>query len=110
MACERTVHPAGCLESGCDRLYSHIRDGRTLIGCLEGIFAVEIDLERFARLERTNVGYGGLRAVRPPLRRCRSEVQYTYPHRGVGPCVNPAFLLASGGSDMEVTATMMEES
>lgn len=108
VSCERVVHPAGCVESGCSRLYSYERHGRTWMGCLEGVFGVEIDLEGFRRMQRTAAGFGGLRAAREPLAICRSAVERTFEHRGATHCVNPDFLL-SGSGDYVVTATRRED-
>lgn len=95
VSCERVVHPAGCLEAGCSRLYSHERDGRSYVGCLEGVYRVEIDLDLFHALQRTvRGGFGALRAEREPLPMCRSEVESTFEHRADGPCINPDFLLS----------------
>lgn len=107
VSCERVVQPAGCVESRCSRLYSYEREGRTWMGCLEGIYQVEIDLDGFLRLQRTAAGFGGLRASREPLEICRSAVERTFEHRGAAPCVNPDFLL-SGGGEYTVRATRRE--
>lgn len=107
VTCERVVQPAGCVESGCARLYSYEREGRTWMGCLEGVFGVEIDLDGFRRLQRTAAGFGGLRAAREPLGICHSRVERTFEHRGAEPCVNPDFLL-SGSGDYVVTAGRRE--
>jgi len=107
VGCERVVHPAGCVEAGCTRLYSYERDGRTWMGCMEGVYGVEIDLESFRLLQRTAAGFGGLRAARPPLGICRSVVERTFEHRGAPRCVNPDSLL-SGAGDYVVTATRRE--
>jgi hypothetical protein len=104
VSCERVVMPAGCLESGCSRLYSYEQDGRTWIGCVERVFAAEIDLHRFRLLERTRAGFGGLRTAREPLPICRTEVERTFEHRSDGPCVNPDFLLSAHRGGYRVTA------
>ena len=103
VGCERVVHPAGCLESGCPRVYSYERDGRTWFGCIEGVHGAEIDMERFRVLARTKLGFGGLRAIRPPLPQCRTEVERTFEHRAGGPCVRPDFLLSAPRLDYRVT-------
>lgn len=103
VSCERVVEPAGCLESGCHRLYSHVRDGRTWVGCAEGVYDVEVDLDGLRRLQRTAAGFGGLRAARRPLPICRAGVERTFAHRGAPACVNPGFLLS--GSDASYTVT-----
>ncbi|MGD9694225.1 MAG: hypothetical protein AB7V42_01015 [Thermoleophilia bacterium] len=94
VSCERVVYPAECVRSECSRLYSLARDGVTFVGCLEGVFGVEIDLERLHLLQDGRGGFGALRAERDPLPMCRSEVERTFEHRADGPCVNPDFLLS----------------
>ena len=86
-------------------MYSYERDGRTWVGCLEGVYRVEIDLEGLRRLQRTAAGFGSLRASREPLPMCRSTIERTFEHRGVEPCVNPDFLLSGAGSEYIATAT-----
>lgn len=103
VSCERVVEPAGCLEAGCPRLYSHVRDGRTWVGCMEGVYDVEVDLDGLRRLQRTAAGFGGLRAAREPLPICRSGVERTFAHRGAPACVNPDFLLSGTGARYTVT-------
>lgn len=105
VSCERVVQPAGCVEIGCPNMYSYERDGRTWVGCLEGVYRVEIDLERMRRLQRTQTGFGALRAAREPLPMCRATIERTFEHRGVEPCVNPDFLLSGAASTYTVTAT-----
>jgi hypothetical protein len=95
VACERVVYPAGCLESGCSRLYLYEEAGRTWFGCVEGVFGSEVDLARFRALQATRTGFGALRATREPLPICRSAVERTFEHRADGPCVNPDFLLSA---------------
>jgi hypothetical protein len=90
--CEKVVYPAGCVESGCSRLYAYEEEGRTYIGCLEKVYAVEIDLELFRNAQRGKGGFGALRTVRDPLPCCRTEVETTFAHRAQGGCLNPDFL------------------
>lgn len=104
VSCERLVEPAGCLEAGCPRLYSHVRDGRTWVGCMEGVYDVEIDLDGLRRMQRTAAGFGALRAAREPLPICRSAVERTFAHRGAPACVNPDFLLS--GTEAVYTVTV----
>ena len=108
VSCERVVQPAGCIESGCSRLYSYEREGRTWMGCLEGVYQVEIELDGFRRLQRTAAGFGGLRASKEPLGICRSTVERTFEHRGAAACVNPDFLL-SGVEDYVVSANRRQD-
>ena len=105
VSCERVVEPAGCIEIGCPRLYSYERDGGTWVGCLEGVYRVEIDLEGLRRLQRTAAGFGALRAAREPLPMCRSSIEHTFEQRAQEPCVNPDFLLSGSDSTYTVTAT-----
>ena len=102
--CEKIVYPAGCVESGCPRLYAYEEAGRTYIGCLEKVYPVDIDLELFQRLQRAKGGFGGLRASREPLPICRTEVERTFEHRAEGACVNPDFLLSAPRRPYTVTA------
>ena len=108
VSCERVVEPAGCMEADCPRLYSYEREGQTWIGCLEGVYEVEIELERFRTLQRTAAGFGGLRASKEPLPICRSQVERTFEHRVVASCVNPDFLLSGADAVYTVTTTDLE--
>ncbi len=108
ISCERVVYPAGCFESACPRLYMHEAGGRTWMGCVDGVFGVEIDVERFRRLQRTAVGFGALRVAREPLPECRAEVQRTFAHRTGGPCVNPEFLVSAAPDGYVATAVDLE--
>lgn len=106
ISCERVVEPAGCIEADCPRLYSHIREGRTWVGCMEGVYDVEIDLRGLERLQQTKAGFGALRAAREPLPICRSEVERTFAHRDPSaPCVNPDFLLSGAAAAYVVTTS-----
>lgn len=105
VSCERVVYPAGCLESGCARLYSHEEEGRTWFGCVEGVFGAEVDLARFRALQATRTGFGALRAAREPLPICRAGVERTFEHRADGPCVNPDFLLSASSRAYHVSVT-----
>jgi hypothetical protein len=109
VSCERVVEPAGCLEAGCPRLYSHVRDGRTWVGCMEGVYDVEVDLDGLRRLQRTAAGFGGLRAAREPLPICRAGIERTFAHRGAPACVNPDFLLSGSEATYTVTVTRRAE-
>ena len=93
VSCERVVMPAGCLESGCSRLYSYEQDGRTWIGCLEGVYRAEIDLHRFSCCSAPGPASAACAPAREPLPMCRTEIERTFEHRSDGPCVNPDFLL-----------------
>lgn len=60
-----------------------------VVGCLERVFTVELDLERFRSMDASSAGFGGLRAAREPLARCRTSVEPGMPHRLPGRCANP---------------------
>ncbi len=63
--CDTVVYLSGCIAGNCPSLYANERDGRTHLGCLQGIFTVEIDEVAFEEIQRTRLGFGALRAVRP---------------------------------------------
>lgn len=73
------------------------------VGCLDRIFAVELDLEQFRELEATRRGFGALRAVRPPRAICMTQVDPAFPHRLPGRCANPQMgaLVAVGAAGAE---------
>lgn len=98
VGCERVVYPSGCVESGCSRLYTYERDGRRVMGCLEQVFRVEIDVECFRELQRTRLGFGALRVRRDPLPQCVCAIERTFAHRPHGDCGNPGFLAAAPAS------------
>lgn len=101
--CDRVVYPSGCVESECPLLYRYADDaGREWFGCLERVFPVEIDAERFAQAQRTRAGFGALRVARPPLPMCRCDVEVSHPERAEGPCVQPDFLLTALRQPLEV--------
>lgn len=94
MSCDRLVLPAGCVEAECTRLYAYEEAGRTYVGCLEKVFAVEVDLAMLEAAERDR-GYGGVRLAREPLPVCRCAVDATFAHRADGPCHEPGFRLSA---------------
>ncbi len=93
--CDRVVHPAGCLASGCPYLYLYDDDlsGRRYMGCLNKVFRAEIDVGVFEEAERTRHGFGGVRMTGPPRPQCRVVVEQAYDGAGAAfDCVNPGFL------------------
>lgn len=108
MACDRLVNPASCLRARCPQLYTHRADGRTWVGCRAGVFTAQVDLERLRAMQRTLVGFGGLRIANEPRPMCEVMVDRTFAHRG-GPCVNPAFLLSDGSGDYTVAVPGHED-
>ena len=90
--CEKVVEPAACVAKACPFLYAYEAHGRTYIGCMQKVFAVEIDLQLLEEAEARAPGFGAVRASRKPLPMCRADVESTYAGRGdeLG-CVNPEF-------------------
>lgn len=92
--CDRVVHPSGCLQSNCKYLYLYDDEatGARYMGCLNKVFAVEIDVAVFAEAQRTRHGFGGVKMTGMPIPQCRTAVERAYD--GHGPafeCVNPRF-------------------
>jgi hypothetical protein len=103
--CERVVSPHHCLESGCSSVYVYEDDDAKMFGCLDKVFAAELDLAavtgRAAR-GRGSDGYGALRLDRSPRRQCRITVEQAYPAALVsGCCTNPTFFHQPSGSPEE---------
>ncbi len=76
--CEKIVYPANCFDTGCKYVYSYDEDEKTYFGCLYKVFAVEVDLEGFHRLEKRKGGFGAVKVVRQPLSNCRVSVEKAY--------------------------------
>lgn len=76
--CEKIVYPANCFNSGCKYIYSYDEEDSTYFGCLYKVFAVEVDLEGFHKLEKRKGGFGAVKVVRPPLENCRVSVEKAY--------------------------------
>jgi hypothetical protein len=93
--CDRVIAPATCVESGCPNLYAYDDpvSGRRYMGCVQGVFATEIDVELFRRAEQTRAGFGTVRLAREPLARCRFTVEQAFVSDGSGDfaCINKAF-------------------
>jgi hypothetical protein len=93
--CDRVIAPAACVAQSCPFLYSYDEplSGRRFMGCMQRVFATEIDVELFHEAERTRPGFGTVRLAGHPLARCSFEVERA--HESGGPdhrCVNPRFL------------------
>ena len=92
MHCDKVVYPAACVERACPFLYAYHEWGRTYVGCMQKVYAVEIDLELLDEARGRKGGFGAVRAVRQPLPMCRAEVSSCYGHRAdERGCVNPEF-------------------
>lgn len=102
--CDRVVHPAGCIESGCAYLYlfDDEETGRRYLGCMNKVFRAEIDVEAFEGAERTRQGYGGVKMTGLPLPQCRSSVEQAYDGHGEPfDCVNPRFFDKPGSATFD---------
>lgn len=78
--CDKLVEPAHCIEIECRNIYSY-RDEvnqRLYVGCLEKVFKVEIDLELMNELERSKIGFGGIKLAAPTLKQCAFFVESTF--------------------------------
>lgn len=93
--CDRVIAPANCVADGCPYLYAYDDplSGRRFMGCLQQVFATEIDVELFRRAERTRAGFGTVRMAAAPQRNCRFTVEQAYDGRGLEAyrCVNKTF-------------------
>ena len=92
--CDRVVLPAGCIENACPYLflYDDESSGNRYMGCMNRVFAAEINVALFEEAQRTRLGYGGVKMTGDPITRCRIGVEKAY--QGVGEafsCVNPRF-------------------
>lgn len=91
VVCEWVIYPVYCLRNGCPYIYAFEEDGTTFFGCVQGVFAAELDLAPYRRHPRRDV-YGAFRATRTPLARCHQRLErvyeFRYKHRS---CVNPVF-------------------
>lgn len=90
--CDKVVYPGACLERSCPFVYAYEDHGHTYIGCMQKVFAVEIDLAMLRAAEARRSGFGAVRATRSPLPMCKVEVESCYEHRAdeLG-CLNPEF-------------------
>ena len=93
--CDRVIAPATCVADGCPYLYAYDDplSGRRFMGCVQQVFATEIDVELFREAERTRQGFGSVRLAAAPLERCRFTVEQAYENRGheAYRCVNKRF-------------------
>ena len=88
--CDKVVYPGACVARACPFLYAFEEVGRTYVGCMQKVYAVEIDLGLLKDAEARAPGFGAVRANRNPLPMCRAEVESTYAGRSEGlGCVNP---------------------
>jgi hypothetical protein len=85
------IAPAACIAQDCPYLYSYDDplSGRRFMGCVQKVFATEIDVEMFREAERTRAGFGTVRLAGVPLARCEFQVERA--REGARECVNPRF-------------------
>ena len=90
--CDKVVYPGACLERSCPFVYAYEAWGHTYVGCMQRVYAVEIDLDLLCAAEEQRDGFGGIRATGAPLPMCKVEVAPCYESRGdeLG-CRNPEF-------------------
>ena len=93
--CDRVIAPAACVAAACPHLYSYddALTGRRYMGCVQKVFATEIDVALFEQAERTRGGFGSVKLAREPLRRCAFTVERAV-ERGFGEkyaCTNRRF-------------------
>lgn len=96
--CDKLINPRGCIEMDCPFLYTYVddRSGRRFMGCIQKVFAVEIDVDMFNKAERTRQGFGGVKAAREPMPLCPMSVERSYEGSGEAfDCVNPRFFDAN---------------
>lgn len=78
VVCEKIVYPSNCFNSGCKYVYSYDEEDTTYFGCLYKVFAVEVDLAGFHKLEKRKGGFGAVKVVRQPLEHCGVSVEKAY--------------------------------
>jgi hypothetical protein len=103
--CDKVVLPAACIAKACPFLYAYEAHGHRYVGCMQKVYAVEIDVDLLEAAERSG-GFGAVRAIRQPLPMCETEVESTYAGRtnDLG-CVNPEFFeLADGHPNFRIFA------
>ncbi len=92
--CDRVIAPSTCVADGCPNLYSYDDplNGRRYMGCLQQVFASEIDVELFQQAERTRHGYGAVKLAGAPRWRCEFQIEQAFDWRKANdPCVNRRF-------------------
>src|SRR3954453_16054935 len=75
--CDRVIAPAACVAQDCPFLYAYDDplSGRRFMGCMQKVFATEIDVEMFRRAEPPGSRFGTVRLANYPLARCPFEVE-----------------------------------
>ena len=94
--CERVVSPWHCLKTSCRYVYVFEDPETSYFGCLQKVFAPELDLAAFAgepgSSGRRADPYGSLRVTRSPHPECRITIEQAYSSEaGRVSCCNPTF-------------------
>ncbi len=93
--CDRVIAPATCVADECPNLYAYDDpiSGRRYMGCIQKVFATEIDVAMFREAERTRQGFGTVRLANAPLNRCHFTIEQAYDGDGLEAhrCVNKRF-------------------
>ena len=78
--CDRVIQPSSCVAAACVFLYAFEDplSGRRYMGCMQKVFASEIDVELFESAEQTRAGFGAVKLTGIPLRRCAFEIDRAY--------------------------------
>ena len=104
--CDWTVDPSACVARSCSNLYAYDGpDGRRWVGCLERVFAADVELAPLVEAVAERRRFGSLRCSRAPLEICPAGVERAYERRepALG-CVNPEFAEPPGGDSFRVVA------
>ena len=91
--CDKVVYPSSCLQRACPFVYAYEEFGHTYVGCMQKVYAVEIDLDLLRAAEARRDGFGAVRSVGQPLPMCRVEIEECYGAERAGElgCQNPEF-------------------
>ncbi|GAB4250521.1 MAG: hypothetical protein Kow00129_11400 [Thermoleophilia bacterium] len=91
VVCEWVIFPAHCLRSRCRYAYSYLDGDRRFFGCIERVFAVELDIDG-VDVGKNGDAYGALKAKIAPLPECRARLEeaYRFKYSWKG-CSNPTF-------------------
>src|SRR5258705_11875997 len=72
--CDKVVYPSACVERACPFMYAYEEFGHTYIGCMQRVYAVEINLELLRDAEARREGFGGIPGARAAPSVCPVEV------------------------------------
>ena len=105
MVCQKVIEPQRCLERACPFLYAHELFGRRYVGCMQKVFAVEIDLEPLSGPAAGATDSAPIRAVAraaADLPGRRSSGRTSTAQEPLG-CINPEFHELPDTSSFRVT-------